>query len=253
MLISFLDEFGHIGPFISRNHRSHNSSPVFGLAGYVLPHQNARIFATWFFQMKGQLLGTEIRNSGKHPATWEKKGIELITTKNIKKYPSIQHAMGRMINKIYKLDGKLFYYGREKYQTPAESRSGGLYKTVLGHSIRRIDQYADAKREQFMMILDQHSDRIRLLETAAKTMFGNDPARRLIEPPFQVESHLYQTAQAADWIATIVGRLMAYRVAPTQYPDWKWTEDRFGSRIDNNVTHSTLWRPPPLQPQLPIT
>jgi len=56
MYIAFLDEFGHIGPFIRRNDRKYNQSPVFGLAGFVLPHHNVRSFATWFYQYKNQLL-----------------------------------------------------------------------------------------------------------------------------------------------------------------------------------------------------
>jgi hypothetical protein len=94
-----------------------------------------------------------------------------------------------------------------------------------------------------MMILDQHSDRIRLLESASKTMFGAEAARCLIEPPFQVESHLYQTIQAADWIATLFGRLHAHTVAPNQYGDWEWAETYFGRELRGLSTHSTLWRP----------
>lgn len=97
-----------------------------------------------------------------------------------------------------------------------------------------------------MMILDQHSDRIKLLESASKTMFSpNNPARCLLEPPFQVESHLYQTIQAADWIATLIGRLMAYAVEPQQYADWEWAERLYGNKVRSISTHSSLWRPTP--------
>lgn len=34
MLIAYLNEFGHIGPYISRTHTKHNDSPVCGLAGF---------------------------------------------------------------------------------------------------------------------------------------------------------------------------------------------------------------------------
>jgi hypothetical protein len=243
MYIAFLDEFGHIGPYSSRAHRQYHHSPVFGLAGFVIPHEHARSFATWFFQQKNSLLGPAISASGKHPATWEKKGSELITTKNIKKYPNIRQTIFRTINKIYKCDGHLFFYGRQKYQTAQSSNPSGLYKTVMSHTIHQLDDFAASRRQFFMMILDQHSDRISLLATAAKTMFGDTPARCLIEPPFQVESHLYQTIQAADWLATIIGRLWAYRVAPKEFPDWEWTETLFGNRINSSVTHSKLWRP----------
>jgi hypothetical protein len=243
MYIAFLDEFGHIGPFVSRSDPKFNHSPVFGLAGFVLPHERVRSFSTWFYQLKNGVFAKELVDSGKHPATWEKKGSELISTRSIKKYASVREAVPRLLNHIDKSGGKLFYYGRHKYQTPEQSRPSGLYTTCMGHSVRKLDDYAAYKNQCFMMILDQHSDRLKLLETAAKTMFGDHPARKLVEAPFQVESHLYQTVQAADWIAALVGRLMAYRASPLEYADWEWAERLYGRRIDALQTHSTLWRP----------
>ena len=35
--IAYLDEFGHIGPYIARDDPRHNDSPVFGLAGFIMP------------------------------------------------------------------------------------------------------------------------------------------------------------------------------------------------------------------------
>ena len=252
MYLAFLDEFGHIGPFVSRLHSSHNHSPVFGLAGYVMPHHSARDFATWFFQFKNQLLARQLRQVTKHPATWEMKGTELFTTKSITKYSKIEEGLNRLFNKIYKLDGKFFFYGREKYQTPSSSNATGLYTTVLGHTIRQTDRYVTSRRSQFLMIMDQHKDRIKLLETSAKTMFGAHPAKSLIEPPFHVESHLYQTIQAADWVATIVGRALAYRASPTQYTDWAWADRIFTAKVEPFSTHSVFWRPNHgLTPSLP--
>ncbi len=37
MYFSYLDEFGHDSPFVSRKRPRHNTSPVFGLAGFVMP------------------------------------------------------------------------------------------------------------------------------------------------------------------------------------------------------------------------
>ena len=95
-----------------------------------------------------------------------------------------------------------------------------------------------------MMILDQHSSRLTLLESATRTMFGHHPTRWMVEPPFQVESHLYQTVQAADWIATLIGRIEACRARPQEYGDWEWAERLFGTKLQALVTHSTMWRPP---------
>lgn len=76
------------------------------------------------------------------------------------------------------------------------------------------------------------------------------PARCLIEPPFQVESHLYQTIQAADWIATLIGRISAYTIMPNQYADWEWADKYFGQSVRRLSTDSRLWRPRAVQPAL---
>ena len=64
---AYLDEFGHIGPYISRTDPKYKTSPVFGLAGFVLPAVEVRGFGTWFFQHKCELLKFEIERSGEHP------------------------------------------------------------------------------------------------------------------------------------------------------------------------------------------
>jgi len=99
------------------------------------------------------------------------------------------------------------------------------------------------EQQFFMMVLDQHSSRADLLEAATKTMFGQDPAPKLLEPPFEVESHLYQTVQAADWIAAILGKLWAYRLRPDQYPELRIFETFFGALINATAApHSTVDR-----------
>ena len=64
----YLDEFGHIGPYRSRNHPKYKESPVFGLAGFMMPVEHVRPFGSWFFQRKCELLKFEIERAGKHPA-----------------------------------------------------------------------------------------------------------------------------------------------------------------------------------------
>ena len=197
-----------------------------------MPHEKVRHFATFFLQLKANMLAADVKKSGVHPATWEKKGTELITSRNIRKYRHVREGVLRLLNELYRCRANVVYYGREKYQSPHDSRSSGLYTTVLGHTIRAVDQICCKKESTFMLILDQHADRMKLIESSAKTMFDNQkPARCLIEPPFQVESHMYQTIQAADWIATLVGRLQAYAIEPTQYSDWAWAEEIYGPRL----------------------
>lgn len=74
LYVAYLDEFGHIGPFISRIHPEHRTSPIFGLGGIVLPSDRVRGFATWFFKLKCNLLKFEIERSGVPPREMGEKG-----------------------------------------------------------------------------------------------------------------------------------------------------------------------------------
>jgi hypothetical protein len=48
LYIAYLDEFGHIGPYVSHDHPRHKTHPVFGLGGVVLPYYQVRQFTTFF-------------------------------------------------------------------------------------------------------------------------------------------------------------------------------------------------------------
>lgn len=250
MIFEFLDEFGHNGPYHSRNHPQHNTSPVFGLAGYLMPARAIRGFGTYFLKQKQNMLREEIAKSGKQGYEWEKKGTNFFTANSIRKYPNIRAGMFRMLNEVRARDGKVFYYGREKIRDRDDLNANGLYKTILSHAIRQIDSYCESTDENFVIVMDENSVRKELLETAAKTMFGNEPARRMSSPPFEVESYLNQNIQAADWIATITGRLWNYRLDTDGFENYAPYQDYFWQRIHAIATHSTvLKRPPPPKPR----
>ncbi len=223
--LAYLDEFGHIGPFVSRDHESHKTSPVFGLAGFLLPAEEVRSFTTWFFQRKRELLGFEIERSGKHPARWEKKGSALYTLKNIGKYPELRRMTHRLFNRITNSGGHLFFTGLEKPWSPEELDSRELYRLVLREALKRLDDFCRLDHHgeaSIMIVLDEHADRLSLLTHAASSMFGGEePRRHIIEPPFQVESHMYQSLQAADWIAGLVGRIGCIWARPGEYADYR--------------------------------
>jgi hypothetical protein len=225
----FLDEFGHIGPFVSRSHQYHKTSPVFGLAGYVMPEFSVRGFTTWFHQLKCTTFANDITASKHHPATWEKKGNELFTRGRVYKTKRLGHAL---ISQIRKERGNLFFHGIQKHTDPKTSNPVGLYYTVLSHTIRALDQLFDQKDDTYLIVIDEHQARLALLESAMRTMYGANPARRMLQAPFQAESHLYPTIQAADWIAALVGPLWAHRVLPSEFSDQEWAERYFGRRIE---------------------
>lgn len=242
MIFVFLDEFGHSGPYFGKDHAKHNTSPVFGLAGYLMPESQIRGFGTYFIQRKKDLLSADMAKAGKLAYEWEKKGTNLFTATSIERYPKIRDSMFRMMSEIKKRKGYIFYYGREKIRDNDSLNANGLYTTVFSHAIRKIDAYCEGIGENFVIVLDENSARKELLVTAAKTMFGNAPARRMISPPFEVESHLNQNIQAADWIATITGRLWNYRLDEVGFHNYQPYEKYFWTRLHSMATHSTIMR-----------
>ena len=128
--LAYLDEFGHIGPYVSRGDRRYKSSPVFGFAGYVLPADQVRGFGTWFFQRKCELLDFEIRRSGRHPALWEKKGASLYTVTNVTKYRQLRLFTNRLFNKIARLGGFVLYVGVEKTEPQHTARLEGPVRSA---------------------------------------------------------------------------------------------------------------------------
>ena len=140
---AYLDEFGHIGPYLGRSGPKYNESPVFGLAGFVLPAEAVRGFGTWFFQRKCDLLDFEIKRSAKHPAEWEKKGASLYTVTNVIRYPELRRLTNRLFDKINGLGGFVFYVGVKKTLPPASRNPNRLYARVFLEAIKRIDGFCE--------------------------------------------------------------------------------------------------------------
>lgn len=230
-LIAYLDEFGHIGPYIARDHEKYQESPVFGLGGFIIPSEKAREFSTWFYQRKNQLLAWELGQSGKHPAYFEKKGSSLYTAQNVERYAELTRFTNRLYNSIPKFQAQVFFVGQKKTKAPADHDADALYANILQEVIKRLNQHATEHDTKFMIVLDQHASREKIITTASLSMFGHQNADRLIEPPFQVESHRYQTIQAADWICGLIGRLGAYWAEPDQWADMIWAKEKFQDRV----------------------
>lgn len=233
---AYLDEFGHIGPYITRTYPKYRESPVFGLAGFVLPVETVRSFGTWFYQRKCELLAFEIERSDKHPALWEKKGASLYTVTNVSRYSELRRFTNRLPNRIEALGGFALHVGVRKTSTLETHNPNRLYEGVFVEAIKRIDQFC-AKDcdppENFVLILDEHNQRPALVTKAAQSMYSRNEGRRyLIEPPFHVESHRYQTLQAADWFAELVGRLSTVWTEPAVWPENEIFRQYFEHRIN---------------------
>ena len=232
--VAYLDEFGHVGPYISRDHPRHNHSPVFGLAGFVIPIAEVRGFATWVFQRKQEVFRDDIAKSGKIPAQWEKKGSRFFTRSNVTSYRQLRLLTNRLLDKVTQLNGFVLYVGVKK---TGAAKGNDLYENVFVEVLKRVDHFCKedcSPPGRFVVVLDEHSLRHKIVTLAGQSMFGGpNPRRHLIEPPFQVESHRYQTLQAADWIAGLMGRIGAYCADPVAYDDYEVFVKYFGRRVYN--------------------
>ncbi len=190
------------------------------------------------------MLAFEIERSKKHRAEWEKKGSSLYTTKNIEKYPELRHFTNRFFNQIENIGGRIFYVGMHKATPLAKHDSQWLYRKVLRESIKRLNQYCAEDCDEvsrMMIVMDEHQERDALVTEASREMYRRDhPQKHLIEPPFEVESHRYQTVQAADWICGLVGRLGAYRADRKNFSQFAWAEEMFGQRIARLQLRSSI-------------
>ena len=230
-LVAYLDEFGHIGPFIGRNEPKYNESPVFGLGGYIIPLEQVRDFGSWFFRRKSELLTWEIQHSGLHPAHFEKKGSALYTALNVEKYPQLRQFTRRFLANLPKFGASVFFVGIEKTRDLAAHDADALYEYVLREAIKRLDQHCEERDRRFMIVLDEHPSREKILTVATTSMFGPLQRIRLIEPPFQVPSHRFQTVQAADWLCGLIGRLGCFWIDPAMYADCAWARELFQDKL----------------------
>ena len=248
--LAYLDEFGHIGPYVSRGDPRYHDSPIFGLAGFVMPIAQIREFAMWVFRLKKQVFSHELVRSNKIPAQWEKKGSSLYTVKNVTRYRQTRLLTNRLLEKVTTLGGFVFYVGTKKTAGVDSHNPNSLYTATFLEAIKRIDQFCTddcGPGTGFMVVLDEHSRRSAIVTAAGQSMFGGtEPRRRLIEPPFQVESHRYQTVQAADWIAGLVGRIGAYRADPVAYPENEVFLKYFGQRVQDHSRRSGIRGASPL-------
>jgi hypothetical protein len=230
---------------VSRQHPKHKTSPVFGLGGFVLPSSKVRAFATWFYQLKCRLLKSEIELAKIKAYQFEKKGAAIYTTKNVLKYRELRKATFRLMNRIVCDGGMVFYVGLQKTHPPETHSPTGLYRAVLRESIKRLDQFCDARGAHFQIILDelknQDDFRRQIVSEASIQMFV-EGRTTMIEPPIQAESHLFQTLQCADWLCGLIGRVGCYQVLPDAYADLDWTKKYFIGRLKRAAPNSGIRR-----------
>ena len=79
----------------------------------------------------------------------------------------------------------------------------------------------------------RHNDSPQILSAIAEELYNSagETHSQLIEPPLFLKSHRYQTIQAADWIAGLVGRLGAYWTELEAWPENELFRRYFRDRL----------------------
>ncbi|MWQ87803.1 DUF3800 domain-containing protein [Glaesserella parasuis] len=239
--IVYLDEFGHVGPYVSVDHPTHKTHPVFGLGGFVLPIEEVRPFSSFFFNLKQYLFENydipQARKEAKEQgqvfklSTWEKKGSKQYSVANLQRYTiHITRSTNRIINQITERGGFLFYVGEAKQKDVDKHDAQRVYLSSLKEIIKRLDDEFKNQEAQFLIFMDDSESSASIVKNAIYEMHQNSKFQ-LIEAPVQVDSKLYQTIQCADWLCAIYGKLSFYEIEPESKPDYEIFKRYFGDRI----------------------
>lgn len=249
MLVAYLDELGHVGPYISTGHKKFNHNPIFGYGGIVLPERQIRKFGAKFEHLKARQFRNEIIPSGKHPRRWEKKGSEIFSTGAYNKYPERTDLIADLADYLRKLDGRVVFYGhrkpfgttKETGRTPSETTTLALTEVV-----RRLCRYADKRDESLMVLLDRGGPmpREEAITAMASFIYSSEErsVKRIVEVPVELESHRYGSMQYADWLCSILSRASHYHFSDSNEFAWSTPvlEKIVGGRI---MQGSRIWLP----------
>lgn len=248
--IVYLDEFGHVGPYVSADDKKHNTHPVFGLGGFVLPINEVRSFSSFFFNLKIRMFGSydipkareDARLAGKafQLSTWEKKGSQLYSVVNIQRYKNVLvRSTRRIVNYISRVGGFLLYVGEAKRRDVEKHNPQGTYSSSLREVIKRLDDEFKGLDANFLIFMDDSEGRSDIVKRSIYEMHQNDKYQ-LIEAPMQVDSKLYQTIQCADWLCSIYGKIGFYDISPDEKPQYEPFKKYFGDLIQANQKRSNI-------------
>lgn len=266
MLIAYLDEFGHVGPYVSPEHAKFSQHPVFGYAGFVIPADQSRAFGARFSKAKKELFKTEIEKP-KSPHRWERKGNELFSTGNMERHPEQGRVFLKLLNSLKLRGGKVFYYGEEKAtgtlkQTGVSSEE--RTSIALKETINRLCTYADRANTEILIIMDQITEKSRIEMVAdmyahvySRSSYNveHPEMRRVVEAPLHIESNLNSSVQFADWLCALMSRLSHWQLVADSQFGWSSNlvaaslrgEFTFESKIymktGLDINHSAILKP----------
>jgi len=228
MLLAYIDEIGETGAFVSKTDKRYNTSPAFGYAGFMIPAENARQFASIFVQEKRLLFATDLVGV-ENPGRWERKGADIFRPLTHEHYPHQLRVFNGLVKRAIDLGASLFYYADEKpLGTPQQTQldTEARETAAMRETLNRLCSRADRSDQNLIVLIDQinESQRAKRLPN----MYGHilsraadrQEMRRIIEPPMHVDSTLSANIQFADWIAAAITRAIEYQLIESSPFDW---------------------------------
>lgn len=231
MLLSYIDEIGQPGAYISPDHPRYSQSPAFGYAGFVIPEDKARAFGAMFTHQKRTLFQSELADA-EHPGRWEKKGSDLLYAKVPEERPQNLRVLGGLVRQLRNLGGHLFYYANEKpIGSPKETNTGPKEiiereAAAMRETLNRLARHAHGCDQSILVMADQINEKSR--KQRLPEMYGHilgratehEDMRTIVEPPMHIDSELSSNIQFADWVAAVVGRALDYQLVQSSRYGW---------------------------------
>lgn len=240
MLICFLDEFGHDGPYISKNHPTHNHSPVFGYGGFIIDVDNLREITQKFRSMSNGVYSSSPKIRSKCTKSGEVKG-QYVFQKDSLKIKRIRQSGHRLMNNISSSGGNLYFYGMEKYSGTGGHKPANLHISSTREAVKGILKYSISQNKKVLIIMDQHSTHFQRVKPIIANSFRKNLNFQLVEPPHEADSELYDSVQAADWICSIMFRTFSYRAQPKEWSSDHAYFDTYNEKIvANAIPQSSL-------------
>lgn len=228
MLLAYLDEIGETGAFVSHDHSRFNTSPAFGYAGFVIPHEHARAVGAAFHRAKKTLFATELADV-EDPGRWERKGSDVFQSQTAADYPQQLRVFNAFVRQIRGIGGSLFYYADEKpVGTPKQTKLDAQVREsrAMTETLNRLARHADRQSTDLLVMIDQINEKTRKERLAR--MYAHilgraaefPEMRRIIEPPMHIDSQLSANVQLADWVAACMSRAIDYQLLRTSKHRW---------------------------------
>lgn len=235
MWLVFLDEFGHDGAYVSRDHPRFNQSPVFGLGGLALREHSAIDFALDFGRLKANTLGWPYRYREAKGRTIFKAGAFDDSLGSSRRHHTANVA-NRFLSLVRKHEGHVLYRGIVKASDIADHSASKVHMACLRRVFATVNSYCGESESYFLMSFDRHETHLKKMQFISGAHRDSDGKVRIADYPHDLESRYHNSIQAADWVCALLGRVWAYRVDAVGWASHKPYDDRFS----NLLTQVTL-------------